>query len=135
MKEIEATIDGITYEIEYEYDITDEVLCHLRKLIKYFDNFNKDDVFVWVPGSADDECEFGVHPDPNAEYSQCGGFFKMITLTRGDEVSQAFGNNWDEEHISHACISWAISKEEHCAAIAEYESMVERHRLEMAGCA
>jgi hypothetical protein len=117
MRRIEATIDGIVYEIEYEYDITDKSLCHLQKLIAYFEKFDASKVLVWVPGAEDDECEFGVYPCPDAEYSQSGELEKTIILTRGDEAKRAFGSEWMEEHIYHAAVSWGISEDEYAETI------------------
>ena len=132
MEEIGVTIDNTSYNIRYEYDVSDDLAWqHMQKLIEYFRKFDKDSVFIWVPGAADEECEFGLYPDPDADYSQSGGYGKDIILTRGGEAAQAFGADWRKEHIEYADVSWNISEKEHLKTLQEHDSIVEANRVGM----
>jgi len=109
-----------------------ESLDDLQKLIAYFRVFDDTGV-IWVPGAEDDECEFGIFPYPDAEYSQDPNPAKMIILMRGSEADRAFGENWDEGPISSASILWEVPQDEYDHAIKEHEASREEWLQYMSG--
>lgn len=98
--------------IEYEQKVSGATRhAHMKLLSAYFQNFRQEKVCVWVPDAEDDECEFGVYANS-----------KVVILTRGDAANIAFGQDWREEHIRIAQISWKISEDEYKKTVQDYNS-------------